>query len=358
MLPNPDGTVANLVTDRQVRVVPGALARLRTLGDTFAPEAAHRVLGGDADARAFVARLEELSVLVQPDPELFRGTRIRHADVEINAHCNARCRFCPVAADALPPRLMPLSVYERVVAALDPLHLDWVSLNHYNEPLLAPDFLDRTEVLARAGLRLRLFTNGCRLKADVVARLVRQDVVERIVVNLPSADAGRYRELMGVRMPPALLDDVARAAEAGLPVHVCVNGDGRRTPAEAAELRAYFGAREVPVVVYANLTHDRAGLLEGPLVRAPGRFTGTPAGCRRVYEHLSVNVEGKVFLCCQDYRQEHVLGDLLLDTVEAVLAGERAVRFRRQIFGDLPADRDLICRSCIELNHVRTGDAG
>jgi hypothetical protein len=342
----------NLVNDTEIRIAPAALSILRDLGPVFTEEEVIARLGAPRDAGLrFVATLREKNVLVRDTPDLWRQSVIRYVDVEISSHCNARCRFCPVAADPLPRRLMAQDVFARILDAVASAPVQWVSLNHYNEPTLDPGFLDKVRLLAERHLALRLFTNATRLTAVMAAELVRLGNVDEVVVNLPSVDPAEYRERMGIRMFPDLLDRLVAAARLALPLNICVNGEPAAARRNLDRITAWFAAAGVTVRGYVNATHDRAGLLgAGGDVLVSGRWLGGLGGCRRVFEHLSVNVEGKVFLCCQDYHQEHVLGDLLSQSLDDILRGEEATRLRRQIFGDLGAPESFICRSCLELN--------
>ena len=68
---------------------------------------------------------------------------------------------------------------------------------------------------------------------------------------------------------------------------------------------------------------------------------------KALISNFSVNYEGKVFLCCQDYYQKNVIGDLTKDSVQYILNTEEANHLRDQIYGRKPSDKDLICRKCI-----------
>ena len=69
---------------------------------------------------------------------------------------------------------------------------------------------------------------------------------------------------------------------------------------------------------------------------------------KNVLKHnFSINYEGKVFLCCQDYYQENIIGDITKDSVEYILNSEEANHLRDQMYGKKMGDNDLICRKCI-----------
>jgi len=357
LLKNRDGFYSNLLTGKSVRLSSLVHERLKSLLPGFTPEDVARLLGIDlATAEEFCRTLANKKIALSADLDPFRLYLIRYADVEICSHCNARCCFCPVSIDPRPKKTMALGDFEIIVQklAVEP-NLRWVSLNHYNEPLLDPTFLAKVEILACHGVQLRLFTNGHLLTADVAKRLVELKNVESIVLNIPSGDPCEYREMMGVKMPAHLIDRCSSAVQAGLPIYLCINGNPARALKNSVGLKAIMdrhGARRPSAFI--NLTHDRAGMLTGSEVHRSGRWMGKLGGCRRMFEHLHISVNGDVFLCCQDYYQRHVFGNLISQSISAIMSGDSAVHIRRQVFGGAESSSEFICRGCVEL--VRVGD--
>lgn len=304
-----------------------------------------------AESRAFCQKLLAMQVLFPASCDVFRQYVVRYADVEICSHCNARCRFCPVSDDPLPRQSMSDELFEVIAAQLAGIAtLKWVSLNHYNEPLLDRTFDTKAAVLARYGLRLRLYTNASMLLPARSQALAQLGIVESLVINIPSSDPEEYQALMGVRMPRKLLDNIRAARDAGLQVHLCVNG----SPAQAGRNKQLIedlivvGSND-GIDAFVNLTHDRAGLLDSKGTFSLGYWDGVLAGCRRMFEHLHVNVKGDVFLCCQDYYQHHRFGNLGEQSIDEVMTSPEAISLRRQVFGGVLAPDSFICRSCVEL---------
>jgi len=75
------------------------------------------------------------------------------------------------------------------------------------------------------------------------------------------------------------------------------------------------------------------------------------AGCdnlgSRPLQHLHITPHGKCLLCCEDYDEQHVVGDLNTSTVAEVLAGPEIARLRRWVYGLEEAPADFMCRKCI-----------
>ncbi|MBT8447759.1 MAG: radical SAM protein, partial [Gammaproteobacteria bacterium] len=240
---------------------------------------------------------------------------------------------------------MPLSLLEDILAATQRYRLNFVALNIYSEPLLHPEFLEQVALVKRYGQQLALFTTGALLTPEISKQLADLDATDRVVINLPSIDPEEYRRYMGVKFPNHLVANVRAAAAAGLPVSVAINGISDCNRRYQAIVAALEGSN---VDVFVNLTHDRAGASTSSEAASGGDHHGKLRGCRRSMEDITVGVDGKVILCCQDYHQRHVLGDLATTALEDILDGAAALDLRQQIFGERDADADLICHGCAE----------
>jgi hypothetical protein len=52
-------------------------------------------------------------------------------------------------------------------------------------------------------------------------------------------------------------------------------------------------------------------------------------------------------LCCEDYSERYVVGDLTRESVTGVLTGPAFAQMRRWAYGLDPAPPDFICRHCV-----------
>ena len=66
----------------------------------------------------------------------------------------------------------------------------------------------------------------------------------------------------------------------------------------------------------------------------------------RPFEHLHVVATGRVVLCCQDYREEYVIGDLHSQSVAEVLASDAILSLRKAVYGVIESAPDFICHRC------------
>jgi MoaA/NifB/PqqE/SkfB family radical SAM enzyme len=73
-----------------------------------------------------------------------------------------------------------------------------------------------------------------------------------------------------------------------------------------------------------------------------------PFACRfaRDTEWMHILSDGRVTLCCMDYYQEVIVGDLRHQSIEEVWTSPEFARARRKITGEIPTSDKFLCRRC------------
>jgi hypothetical protein len=94
--------------------------------------------------------------------------------------------------------------------------------------------------------------------------------------------------------------------------------------------------------------NDRAGYLDVGLA-AKGRELKV-RGCdymgSRPIEHIHITAAANIVICCQDYDESWVLGNLEKERLRDVLKGEAYAQARRQVYGIEAPPGDFICDNC------------
>ncbi|HUZ54902.1 MAG TPA: radical SAM protein [Streptosporangiaceae bacterium] len=290
-----------------------------------------------------VSNLVSRGWLQRPD-ELCTEYLLTTAQIEVTAHCNWGCRFCPVSVDRKPSATMPMPLFEEIIEKISPYDtIRYVTFHFYNEPTLDRFFDDRLAVLRKHGLLLRLFTNASRLTEDRIKALKGSGVLDQLVVNLPSLQKDEFRALTQSKTQAASLRNLDAAVEHGLPVGIAVNGGGEDVRHRLAELRERYEPQGVPV--NATLTSDRAGTVDGRYNQAV-RIEGPLRGCGWPVNHAHFSVSGDMFICCNDYYQRETFGNIRSGSVHEIMTSPAALLVRRRVFGVADAPADYLCRSC------------
>ena len=170
-----------------------------------------------------------------------------------------------------------------------------------------------------------------------------------IGINLPTLDPERYQKLHGTRDLARVLAniDAMRAARSR-------GGDrdrrarGTRTRRTGATSRR-SGARFEPRGWEVKPFRIRSRPASGTFVPEPPpkkKLRGCELMGSRPFEHLHVTATAKAVLCCQDYYEKLIVGDLKTQTVAEVLGGDTMARLRRWTYGVEEAPADFLCRRC------------
>jgi hypothetical protein len=168
-------------------------------------------------------------------------------------------------------------------------------------------------------------------------------------INLSTLDADKYRDDRGgdhLRLVLRNLD-YARDKAVAEQMDIVVLGTGdQRHQDDFAEIGRRFADSRFNVKHF--VVNDRAGYLDIGL-RVDDRrrqLRGCDHMGSRPLQHLHINPRGLCILCCQDYSESVVVGDLTQASVAEVLAGPELARLRRQVYGLEAAPAGFICHSC------------
>ncbi|MFD4406731.1 radical SAM/SPASM domain-containing protein [Nocardia sp. NPDC058499] len=281
---------------------------------------------------------------IQAPADLCRGYRLVSGEIEVTAHCNWGCRFCPVSTDPKPRQTMPMPLFGEVVAKLaEHGGIDYVTFQFFNEPTLDRYFTDRLTVLADHGIELALYTNASALTPAKIEALRDRKVLRHLIVNLPSVDPHQFAALTGSRSYETTTRNLRAAIDAGFRVQIVVNGLGEQLAGNVEQI----GRRYLPlgVEVTASATCDRAGDVGGEYfqnVAARGRLTG----CGWPVHHANISVAGDLFLCCNDYYQRERFGNIRDGSLHELMTSDAAVLLRQKVFGVADSADDFLCRRC------------
>jgi hypothetical protein len=291
---------------------------------------------------------------LQRPEDICREYFLRTGQIEITAHCNWGCNYCPVAKDPKPRETMPVPMFREIIDKLSAYEtVRYVTFHFFNEPTLDKHFSERIRILAEYGTKLELSTNGSALTRDKIDLLVQTGVVHHLVVNLPTLDEREFNEVTGARTYAQSLRNIDAAAQAqAFPIGIAVNGLGEALDANVAALEKRYGG--LGVEVFATNVCDRAGEVQGKYFQGV-RINGRLSGCSWPVNHAYFSVRGNMFICCNDYHQREVFGHISDGSIDDIMTSPAAVRLRRRVFGVEDAPDDYVCRTChdqkLDFNH-------
>lgn len=289
--------------------------------------------------------------VVRSGTDLSRQHHLRIVSLETMTTCNQKCYFCPVSIAPREDETMPDALFERIVEELKAFPmLESVFLQSYNEPTLDRRFLDHCRMLRAAGLPVAVLSNGSGFTPAKTDALIADAPLRYLCINLSTLDRERYRKDRGEDHLPAVLRNVDYMSDKPLAMQmkIVVLGTGddvHRGDFESIRDR-YAGSR---FEVEQHVVMDRAGWLDVGLKAAERNrpLRGCDNVGSRPLQHLHITPRGRCVLCCEDYDEKYVVGDLRESSIAEVLAGEELAKLRRWVYGIEEAPEDFMCRDCI-----------
>jgi pyruvate-formate lyase-activating enzyme len=310
-------------------------------------------IGKGLPVEAGSAALEHLRAARFLIEDLDAETRRSHLlflSLETCTACNHRCPFCPVSVDPREREVMSQELFESIVdqvvaaAGRDVV----VFLSNYNEPTIDPLFEERCRALFSRGLPVSVLTNASQFTPERARRLEDAGRFRYIGINLPTLDPERYAKMHGTRDLARVIANVdamrarALAEETAIVVLGDEDEDHRR---DVSEIRARFEPLGWQVKPFRIRSRPSSGTFV-PEPPAKKTLRGCELMGSRPFEHLHVTATAKAVLCCQDYYERLVVGDLKTQTVAEVLGGDTMARLRRWTYGVEEAPDDFLCRRC------------
>ncbi len=313
------------------------------------------ILGGvltvDAAPVDEVAWLAERGWLLPANEEPGRRFLLKYVSLEAHTVCNQTCYFCPVSVAPREDYFMPTELYERIVGELGAYRdtIEAVFMINYNEPTVDPRFVEQVRALKAAGLPPAVLTNGTGLTPVRCDALVEMGGLRFLSINLSTLDRDKYRDDRGGDHLATVLRNLDYAKDLPLAqqMDMVVLGTGdERHRSDFAEIRSRFAGSRFEVKLFEVM--DRAGYLQiGMRPAVPHRaLCGCENNGSRPLQHLHITPRGQCVLCCEDYDEKYVVGDLTRESIAEVLGGPRLALLRRWAYGVEEAPADFICRGC------------
>jgi radical SAM protein with 4Fe4S-binding SPASM domain len=278
--------------------------------------------------------------------------QIRYVQLETGTACNYKCVYCPVAHYPRKGGLMSLPMFARILDQLKNFpNVERIYLNGYDEPTLNPHLATIVGMLAHKGARIVLFTNGTHLTPELINNLAATHADIELDVHLSATNPRDFERIHQSKLFNRVLENLhyLKTHKHLERISVQISMQGRDNPVDDtifSDMRSYFA--EFPFPVYKWVPNDRAGLLGNEYsLHISQRLL---RGCRlqnRTQDWLHITATGKVILCCQDYHEKYILGDVNKHTLMDIVASDVRARYHRWTTGQNEAPDDYICRRCV-----------
>ncbi len=284
-----------------------------------------------------------------------------HVQIQTTTACGAACSICPHPVES--PRwsngLMTDGTFDRIVDQLCGLPIEYLSPYLMADSMSDRKIFDRIEALRRAlpDTHFEVSTTGMYLTPKIAERILASPICE-LRISSHGTTAEEYAKTMpGVKFDTAMANVLAfiERWKAQRPFKLCIVCLwGLWSPEREDQIEAYW--RDLGVEIskwHVNSRADQVDLTifgdgsEDTTAFARGK-DDPPYLCRfhRDTQWLHILSDGRVTLCCMDYKQEVILGNVLDSSIEEIWNSERFADIRAKIRGDRPTAGEFLCNRC------------
>lgn len=273
----------------------------------------------------------------------------RVVQIQTSTMCTARCRICPYRTSMLAKQnaVMSDAVFKTIFRRLGEACVEIPKLPLYmqNEPLTDPKYLDRLDfALSHVGRgTVEVSTNTSLLTREISRKLVQLAKNRKLtmILSFQGTDKKSFEEMTGLSYHKCLKNVRAflEESQAGGPrVVIHSYGNEKEVLRYWSEKCAIWKLVRYPKIKTISYT-NRAGNLSGKYaykVQKPKLEK-----CIRHWGWLHFNWKGDLIICCNDYENEVVFGNIMEHSLPALV--ERIDPELLRLSKDNP---NFICRRC------------
>ncbi|MBR1397406.1 MAG: radical SAM protein [Selenomonadaceae bacterium] len=269
-----------------------------------------------------------------------------YLDVELTNLCNFRCCFCPTGTKSMLRMrgTMPDNVAEALIENVRRYKIAGVRFIRWGEPTLHPKYIDIMEQVKKVGALIHINTNGSLLDETQMQRLM--DIhLDSIKFSFQGADEGTYNEMREGGDYLKLLHTIRRFHE--------IRGDrdypyiqiSTTLTAENDEQIESFKNDVGDYCDYYNIGHTKLNHLKVEAMNVSDaekekirklqeqetinkKYRDV---CPEAFDKLSINWNGDVTLCCTDYDNFMIVGNILDNDIKQIFNSNAAKIYREAI---------------------------
>jgi hypothetical protein len=267
---------------------------------------------------------------------------------EITAACDARCIHCPRHEMDRPKRPMDMALFRRMIDQAAEMKIPELVPNGYGEILTIPRVGEYLAYIRTKPHRFRLLlnTNGYNFNDDKIEALFKYGIdginitidgataetAQAVRVGLKTERIERnIHRILEVRRQRGLTRPHVRVSMVAIPQNV------HEAP---MFLEKWTGIADMVSIGHMS---TRTG---GVTLADPDAAAVKPArACVRPFRELNIWANGKAVLCCEDWNEDFIVGDLNEQTLAEIWRGERLASVRRSHAGGCGSDVAL-CAAC------------
>ena len=260
--------------------------------------------------------------------------------------CTGNCVFCPHKTMKRKTGIMDIDLTRRIIDECKDLGINYVTTYGFGEPLLDPHFFGRTEYAKSKQIsRVTTNTNAMYLNNEKAGRIL-ESGLDEVYVSLDAATEETYK-----RIRPGLSFEMVEQNVLNL-VEKKKKRNSRKPQIILSFVESSINKHEARQYIKKwkdkvdNISISTMHNWTGAIQRNSNNSSGSRRdACRLLWTDMIVRWNGDVSLCCHDYENRIVLGNVNSNTIEEIWSGEK-LRKIREWHKDGCFHKIHICEKC------------
>lgn len=293
-----------------------------------------------------------------------------YLDVELTNFCNFNCCFCPTGTKAMQRMRghMPDNVADAIAENVKKYNIPAVRFIRWGEPTLHPNYLSILEKVKNAGALIHINTNGSLLDEEQIQKLLDMHL-DSIKFSFQGADEGTYNEMREGGDYLRLLDIVRNFHEMRgkgdypyIQISTTLTGEtADQIEGFKSDIADYCDYYNVGYTKLNHLNVDTMNIDEEEKKKIRKlqehetiNHTFRPV-CVEAFDKLSINWNGDVTLCCSDYDNFMLVGNILDMDLKQIF-NSKAADIYRDAIAKMQYGKIKCCSNCYETVPLTKGE--
>ncbi|MFH1563432.1 MAG: radical SAM protein [Nitrospirota bacterium] len=270
--------------------------------------------------------------------------------IEVTNRCNLHCRMCPQHSKETgvgihrKEGLMEMNLYKRIIDEVKEYGEVMVSPIGAGEPLIHPEIIEMVHYAKEAGCKTHIITNGTLLTPKISERLINAGL-DIIAISI---DGIRKQTHEGIRLGSnfervvsnieALLR-LKKDSQANIKVRI-MTVELEENKGEISDIIDKWFPLVDEVLISAHRVESGRHLLHEKIYPLVQRVP-----CNRLWQMMVISWNGLVALCCDDWAEEVILGDVHNTSLRKIWFSKEFQKIRQyHLKGEY--DKVSICNNC------------
>jgi len=278
--------------------------------------------------------------------------------IEPTNACMMNCIMCPRKNMKRKIEFMDLNFFKKIIDQAKWNDNIWV--HYYGDPLLHPYIIPMIEYTSKKGIIPRLITNPNLLTEKMCNQLVNSGL-HTLGISIDGVDDKTYKHIRGPNANYTraikninLLLQIKNKNKSKMKIFLTMV-HMKANKYDCEKFKELWNKKGIDELVVSPLSildsSDKTLVEQGDNELFSKQFKNKENNyCVEPWIGVTVTVDGKVLVCCNDYDEKYILGDLKENSLEEIWNNDKMKLLRRQV-RDKKLHTNPLCKNCWERNN-------